>query len=86
MPKAAAMWPGPVSLLTTSLAVFNKAISSAMFVWPARFVSGTVVLFFKVSIASFSEAVPVATIDEPNFDEIFSAKAANRSRSQHLSP
>ncbi len=61
--KAAAIWPGPVSLEMTRLAPLSKATSSLRVVLPARFVIGTLDNFIKVSTAGDSEAEPVAIME-----------------------
>ncbi len=58
MPKTAAMCPGPVSLLITSLAAFIRAVSSQRFVRPARFVRRTLVFLCRLSTTLFSALVP----------------------------
>src|SRR4030042_2244504 len=84
VPKAAAICPGPVSLLTTSFASLSKATSSLREVWPAKFIMGTSVKLLIASIILPSDSVPTAIIGRLKRGEILSARAANRPPGQHL--
>ena len=83
--RAAAMCPGPVSLLITILAFLNMLTNSGNEVEPARLTIGTLHLLLIFSAMCFSSADPTQTMREAKFSEIFSARRANFSPGQHFS-
>ena len=85
VPRAAATYPGPVSLLTTNLAEAIRAISSATDVWPAKFATGTLAESSMLRTCWASDSVPVATMERLCLWASMSARAAKRSTGQHLS-
>ena len=56
---AAAIWPGPVSLLSTNFALLSNVVSCGMFVLPQRSTTGTLHAAAIFSAICFSEAVPM---------------------------